>query len=86
MGLVDKVFGADEVYDKAVEQARAYARGPFALRMAKKAIDEGIEMDLSSALRLETTLFTACFATEDRRIGMESFVSEGPGKAKFIRR
>ena len=86
MGLVDKVFAADEVYDKAVEQAKRYARGPFALRMAKKAIDEGIEMDLSAALRLETTLFTACFATEDRQIGMDSFVAEGPGKAKFVRR
>ena len=86
MGLVDKVFAADEVYDRALEAARKYAQGPYALRMAKKAIDEGVEMDLSAALRLETTLFTACFATEDRRIGMDTFVAEGPGKAKFVRR
>jgi len=74
------------VYDRAVEAARRYAGGPYALRMAKKAIDEGAEMDLDSALRLETTLFTACFATEDRRIGMDSFVQDGPGKAVFTRR
>ncbi len=86
MGLVDKVFAADEVYDKAVEAARRYAKGPYALRMAKKAIDEGIEMGLDEALRLETTLFTACFATEDRRIGMDTFVEKGPGKAEFVRR
>ncbi len=86
MGLVDKVFAADEVYDKAVEAARRYAKGPYALRMAKKAIDEGIEMPIDEALRLETTLFTACFATEDRRIGMDSFVEKGPGKAQFVRR
>jgi len=86
MGLVDKVFGPDEVYDRAVEAAREYARGPYALRMAKKAIDEGVEMGLDEALRLETTLFTACFATEDRRIGMDSFVEHGPGKAQFVRR
>ena len=86
MGLVDKVFEPDELYDKAVEAARRYAKGPYALRMAKKAIDEGIEMDLDAALRLETTLFTACFATEDRKIGMDTFVAEGPGKAKFVRR
>jgi enoyl-CoA hydratase/carnithine racemase len=86
MGLVDKVFPADEVYDRAVEAARRYAKGPFALRMAKKAINEGIEMSLDSALRLETTLFTACFATEDRQIGMDSFLKEGPGKAAFVRR
>ena len=84
MGLVDKVFAADEVYDKAVEQARRYAKGPFALRMAKQAIDEGIEMDLSAALRLETSLFAACFATEDRAIGMKAFLEkEKPG---FVQR
>ena len=86
MGLVDKVFPADEVYDKAVEAARRYASGPYALRMAKQAINEGVELPLDEALRLETTLFTACFATEDRTIGMDSFVEHGPGKAKFVRR
>jgi len=86
MGLVDKVFPADEVYDRAVEAARGYARGPYALRMAKKAIDEGAEMDLDSALRLETSLFSACFATEDRAIGMRSFLEHGPGNATFAQR
>jgi enoyl-CoA hydratase len=85
MGLVDEVLPPDEVYGAAVEAARGYAKGPFALRMAKKAIDEGVEMDLDSALRLETTLFTATFATDDRRIGMDSFVEHGPGQATFTR-
>jgi enoyl-CoA hydratase/carnithine racemase len=85
MGLVDRVLPAEEVYDRAVEAARRFAAGPFALRMAKQAIDEGMDMDLDSALRLESTLFAACFATEDRRIGFESFIKEGPGKADFTR-
>ncbi len=85
MGLVDRVFPADEVYERAVEAARRYAAGPYALRMAKQAIDEGLEMDLDSALRLESTLFAATFATEDRRIGFDSFLADGPGKATFRR-
>ncbi|MDP8970183.1 MAG: enoyl-CoA hydratase-related protein [Actinomycetota bacterium] len=84
IGLVDRVCAADAVYDEAVAAARRYAAGPYALRMAKKAIDEGSELDLDSALRLETTLFTACFATQDSRIGLESFVEQGPGKARFV--
>lgn len=83
IGLVDRVCTADEVYDAAVEQARTYARGPFALRLAKQAIDQGTEMDLDAALRLETALFTACFATDDREIGMRSFIDHGPGQAEF---
>jgi enoyl-CoA hydratase len=86
IGLVDRVFPPDQVYDRAVEAARRYARGPFALRMAKKAIDEGIDMDLDSALRLETTLFATTFVTDDARIGLDSFVEQGPGKAEFTRR
>jgi enoyl-CoA hydratase/carnithine racemase len=86
MGLVDRVFPAGEAYDRAVEAARRFAAGPYALRMAKQAIDQGVELDLESALRLETSLFAACFATEDRTTGMRSFLEHGPGKATFRRR
>jgi enoyl-CoA hydratase/carnithine racemase len=86
MGLVDRVLPPGEVYDAAVEAARRYARGPAALGLAKQAIDEGAGLDLDSALRLETALFTASFATEDRRTGMASFIEHGPGQAEFRRR
>jgi len=86
IGLVDRVVAADDVYDTAVADARRYARGPFALRMAKQAIDEGYDLDLASALRLESTLFAACFGTDDARAGMDSFVERGPGKAEFTGR
>jgi enoyl-CoA hydratase/carnithine racemase len=84
IGLADVVVPASEVYARAVEMAGRYAHGPaVALRAAKAAIDGGIEMDLDAALRLESTMFAALFATEDRAIGMESFVENGPGKAQF---
>lgn len=76
LGLVDRVYPAEEVYDGAVESARAYAAGPFSMRMAKKAIDEGTSMDLAAALKLETELFAACFATEDQKIGMDAFLDK----------
>ena len=86
MGLVDKVCGPDEVYDAARKAARRYARGPYALRLAKQAINEGSELDLDAALRLESQLFAACFATEDQTTGMEAFLEEGPGQAEFEQR
>jgi enoyl-CoA hydratase/carnithine racemase len=87
IGLADVVVPAGEVYAKAVEMAGRYAQGPaVALRAAKAAIDGGIEMDLDAALRLESMLFAGLFATEDRAIGMESFVENGPGKAQFVGR
>jgi enoyl-CoA hydratase len=87
IGLADVVVPAAEVYDKAKEMASAYSNAAaIALRAAKKAVDEGLEMDLDAALRLESTLFAGLFATEDRTIGMESFVENGPGKANFVGR
>jgi len=87
IGLVDKVVAPDDVYSAAVEMVSRYVNGPaLALRAAKAAIDGGLDGDLASGLRLETQLFTGLFATEDRAIGMASFVENGPGKAQFVGR
>ena len=87
LGLVDQVVPAEETYDAARTWAEQYATGPaYALRAAKEAIDGGLGVDLDSGLQIERQLFAALFATEDRTIGMESFVAEGPGKAKFVGR
>jgi len=84
MGLVDRVFPPGEVYGKAVEDAKAFAKGPLrALRAAKVAIDRGTGSDLPAGLALERELFVALFDTEDQKTGMRSLLEEGPGRAKF---
>jgi enoyl-CoA hydratase len=85
IGLVDVVVGADEVYSTALAMATKFARGPaLALRAAKAAIDGGLDTDLASGLKLESHLFAALFATEDKQRGMASFIEQGPGKAEFV--
>ncbi|HVF03861.1 MAG TPA: enoyl-CoA hydratase-related protein [Frankiaceae bacterium] len=87
IGLVDRVVAPDDVYTAAVEMVSRFASGPaYALRAAKEAIDEGLDVDLDSGLRIERKLFAGLFATEDRGIGMTSFVEHGPGKAQFVGR
>ncbi len=84
IGLVDRVVPAADVYSSAVEMATQYVGGAAqALRAAKAAIDGGLDTDLGSGLRLESTLFSALFATKDKAVGMRSFVERGPGKAEF---
>ncbi|WP_112239689.1 enoyl-CoA hydratase/isomerase family protein [Kribbella monticola] len=84
IGLVDKVVPAAEVYDAAVAWASQFSRGAaLALRAAKEAIDAGLGVDLNTGLEIERQQFAALFATEDRSIGMKSFVENGPGKAEF---
>ncbi|HEV7206876.1 MAG TPA: enoyl-CoA hydratase-related protein [Jatrophihabitans sp.] len=84
LGLVDVVVPKDEVYPTALAMAAKFAKGPaHALAAAKAAVDGGLDGDLASGLRLEAHLFASLFATEDRTIGMTSFIENGPGKAVF---
>src|SRR4051812_38717612 len=84
IGLVDAVVPAGQVYETAGKMAQKFAKGPpLALAAAKAAIDSGLDGDLASGLRLESHLFASIFATEDSRIGLQSFIENGPGKAQF---
>jgi enoyl-CoA hydratase/carnithine racemase len=84
LGLVDTVVPAEDVYRTAVELATSYAAGPaLALQAAKAAIDDGLDTDLGSGLRLESHLFATLFATADRETGIRSFLESGPGRASF---
>ena len=84
LGIADRVVPDAGVYETARELAAQFAAGPaVALRAAKQAIDDGLELDLDAALRLESSLFAGLFATEDQKTGMASFLEDGPGKARF---
>ncbi len=80
-------MAADDVHAAAVARMRRYATGPaYALRAAKEAVDEGLDTTLDAGLAIERKLFAGLFATQDRSIGMDTFVESGPGKAKFVGR
>lgn len=87
IGLVDRMVAPDDVYAEALALAQQCAKGPrIALRAAKEAIDAGLDADLNTGLEIERIHFTGLFATEDRTIGMQSFIDNGPGKAEFTGR
>jgi enoyl-CoA hydratase/carnithine racemase len=87
IGLVDRVVAPDDVYSAARSLVAPFVTGPaYALRAAKEAIDRGLEASLETGLEIERQQFASLFATEDRSIGMASFVENGPGKAEFVGR
>ncbi len=87
IGLVDEVYPAGEVYERACEAAAGYAKGPgLGLGAAKQVIDAGLEAGIDAGLLLERQAFYSLFATEDAAEGMASFVANGPGKATFRNR
>lgn len=87
IGLVNRLVPAEQVYDEAVAWARQFVgAASVALRAAKESIDRGLEVDLATGLEIERHHFASLFATEDRLLGMNSFVENGPGKATFVGR
>jgi enoyl-CoA hydratase/carnithine racemase len=87
IGLVDKVVPAEDVYTEAVAWASQFkGAAALALRAAKECIDRGLETDINTGLGIEQQQFAGVFATEDRAIGMASFLASGPGKAEFVGR
>jgi enoyl-CoA hydratase/carnithine racemase len=86
IGSVDRVVPeGEDVFEAAVEAARAFADGPTAaLRAAKVAIDDGGRSDFSTGLVLEREAFADLFATEDQKEGMRAFVDKD--QAKFTGR
>jgi enoyl-CoA hydratase len=84
LGILDEVVAPDDVYDAALKWASQFANGPaVALKAAKAAIDGGLDTDLNTGLKLETSLFTSLWATQDQANGMKSFIENGPGKSTF---
>jgi enoyl-CoA hydratase len=85
IGLVDRVApeGTGGI-EAALELAAQLAKGPLQAHAAtKRAVDEGLDGSLAAGLDLETRLFSELFNTEDARVGIESFLRQGPGKATF---
>ncbi len=84
IGLANRVVGDDDVQAEATALAERLSRGPaLALKAAKAVMDRGFEVDLATGLEMERMAFAALFATDDRAIGMASFIESGPGKAEF---
>lgn len=83
IGLASRAYPDDEVYDEAIKLAADYAAGPAAIALAKQAILEGFALPLDKALEVEMEAFSACFDTNDARIGVAGFLENGPGKRTF---
>ena len=87
IGLADEVVAPEALHERALALAAEVARGAVqAQAMVKRAVDQGTETDLATGLGLERHLFESVFHTDDSRIGVQSFLANGPGKAEFTGR
>ncbi|MDB5100700.1 MAG: Enoyl-CoA hydratase/isomerase [Cyanobacteria bacterium RYN_339] len=84
IGLVDEVVPAAEVLERALAKAAEVAAGAvIAQAYIKAAVDEGTETTLSWGVDREQLYFVDVFETDDAKLGVRSFLDNGPGKATF---
>lgn len=77
VGLVNKVVPVDSLMAEAKKMAGKFIKQPgFALRITKMVVNEGINMDMQSALAHEARCFELLFSTEDQKEGMNAFVEK----------
>ena len=77
IGLVNNVYPAEELMPAAKKLASTIARNaPIAVRNCKRAINEGIQVDMEQAIVIEEKLFGSCFETCDQKEGMNAFLEK----------
>ncbi|MBU3689987.1 MAG: enoyl-CoA hydratase [Acidimicrobiales bacterium mtb01] len=87
IGLADEVVAHESLAERARALAAEIALGALVSQsLVKRAVDEGLSSTLVDGLLLERDLFVESFRSEDSRIGVKSFLENGPGKAEFTGR
>jgi enoyl-CoA hydratase len=77
MGLVQKVVEPEQLLPAARELAKAIAaKGPHAVRLAKKVIRQGWLMDFESGCALEAEAFGSLFEGAEAVEGMKAFLEK----------
>lgn len=76
IGLVNAVVPQEELMATVLKMANGIAKNaPIAVAQSKKAINNGLQMDIDGGIAEEVTDFAECFNTEDQKYGMECFVN-----------
>lgn len=83
LGLVNRAIEQNQAGDAAYREALSLAReilpqAPIAVRMAKEAMNRGMEVDISSGMAIERMCYAQVIPTRDRQEGMTAFLEKRP--------
>ncbi|MCG6881865.1 MAG: enoyl-CoA hydratase/isomerase family protein [Deltaproteobacteria bacterium] len=77
IGLVNKVFPADALWDETMKIAKLMAsKGRVSMKAIKNCIDRGFDVDLRTGHFMEADGFALCISSPDGREGMTAFLEK----------
>jgi enoyl-CoA hydratase/carnithine racemase len=77
IGLINRLTPKGGALDGAKALVNVYAqRAPLSLALVKRAVHRGMQMDLASAIELETFIVTTIYGTEDKQEGISAFLEK----------
>ena len=83
--LVNEVFPQNELLSEAIKLANAIAKNSAtAVKSSKKAINDGMQLDIDNAIALEQKIFGQCFGEDDQIELMKAFLNKSK-KAKELK-
>ena len=78
LGIADLVVPADQLIERAMEDATRWAAGPTrAYAALKRAMADGYGRPMEEALGVERAAFNDCFRTRDAKAGILAFIDKG---------
>lgn len=77
LGIVNKLVPAEKLREEVMVTAKAIAgKGKTALRAAKQAINNGMNVDLATGLNIEADAFALCMTSKDSQEGLNAFIEK----------
>ena len=81
-GIINRVVEDDKLLSTAEETMRKIlSKGPLAVKLAKRVINEGVDLSLESGLAMEKAQFPTVFFTQECKEGVTAFLEKR--KANF---
>ncbi len=77
IGIVDKVFPPEDLIKKSIDFARDLTRGATkSIGLIKRAINQGLQRDIYTGLKIEKEAFIEVFKTDDAKEGLRAFIEK----------
>ena len=83
IGLVNAIYPQNELLNEAKKLALTIAKNSKnAVKLSKKAINEGLQVDIDKAIQIEEELFGECFLNPDQKERMQNFLERNKKSKK----